>query len=182
MTEMDEFDVEAVTRALLATQEEPEGVLVPPVAHWTGIFERRAPLSGHEKALLAISPLSRARHALARHSFRTAYLERVANGNNVPVIQAAASSTGRRRVRFAPMKDFSIVVEPSGPNGWLIICDVREGFPSKSRIELVDREGTVWLSGSPNEDGRIVARHAGVANPMDAREPFKIRIDGIELE
>ncbi len=181
MTESDEWDLDAVARSLLASQDEPEDLPVPSVEYWADILERRAPLSEQDRAILAISPRSRARQALAQHRYRNAYLTRAANCNNIPVMQAAASSTGRRRSRFAPMKDFSVMVEPSGPNGWLIICDVLEGFPGGSSVELVDSEGTVWLSGTPNDDGRIAARHESVANPLDARGPFLIRIDGIEL-
>ena len=181
MIESDEWDLEAVARSLLASQDEPEDLPLPSVAHWADLLERRAPFSEQDRAILAISPRSRARQALAQHRYRHAYLTRAANANNIPVMQAAASSEGRRRSRFAPMKDFSVMVEPSGPTGWLIICDVLEGFPAGSSVELVDHEGTVWLSGIPNEDGRIFARHKGVANPMDARGPFVIRIDGTEL-
>lgn len=181
MTEPNELDVAALARTLLARQEEPDDLTVPPVAHWRGLLDRRESLSAQDKAYLAVSPVSRARHAVADHEYRLAYVERAANRNNVPTMRAAASSVGRQRIRFAPMKDFTVAVEPSGPKGWLIICDVHEGFPPGSNVELVDREGTVWLSGAPNEDGRIVARHEGVANPLESREPFVIRVDGMEL-
>lgn len=181
MTDTDGFDVKALARTLLAGQEEPDDLPVPPLAHWVGILENRKPLAAEETAILAVSPISRARLALARHNYRAVYLKRAANSNNMPIMQAAASSAGRRLIRFAPMKDFSLAIEPSGPDGWLIVCDVRTAFPTGSHVELIDRDGTVWLSGSPNEDGRIVARHEGVANPLDARAPFAIRVDGIEL-
>lgn len=181
MTETDKIHVDSLTRTLLAGQEEPENLSVPPLGHWVDLLERRSSLSVRDKAYLAISPLSRARHAVAQDRFRMAYLERAANRNNALVMQAAASSTGRQRMRFAPMNDFTVAIEPSGPQSWLILCDVREGFPRGSQVELVDREGRVWLSGVPNEDGRIVARHDGVANPLEGHEPFVIRLDGIEL-
>ena len=181
MTEKKVWDVDALAKILLTEQEEPEDLPIPTVEHWTSILERRIPLSVQDKALLAISPISRSRHAFAQHRFRNNYFRTAANSNNIPILPAAASSVKRERVRFMDMPDFTVMIEPSGPNGWYIICDVSERVPIGSRVELVDHKGTVWLSGFPNEDDRIITRYEGVSNPLDDRGPFVIRVDGFVL-
>jgi hypothetical protein len=176
----DEVKTQLISQ-ILAGQEDRTDIEVKSKDYWR---DRIGKLSDKDRSLLAISPVNREVLNEAWRERRDAFVAAIrASNDNRPKMLAAAANGRRETIRFKPMQDFKIQIEPTGQDGWLIILELRrQDFPPRAVCEIYDViSGKVWLRGTPDEQREVTAIWHGDGDPREDSPELWLRIDGLDI-
>lgn len=180
MSDMNDSDIAKLVPSILAAQELDDTTPETSVEHWLPVVFGDREMTEADKLLFAMSPINRAHYFQARFERRRKGLNKIAENDNTPR-RVAAAATERVRVNAELMDDFELYFLPHEEKDWMVVVELKsEHLSEDERIELIDDEGKVWLSGIP-DNGKVVDFRTDISDPRSLIPKLKFRIAGTVL-